>query len=147
MAVAGQRLLEAKKAGTIPEGVDIDPKDPRQIADYFAQRFIEDGQKLGLKVAAEQAKDASLMPRASAHVDGMRAVIASLLDSGSAYAAGEPGSRAIYFSVESFGSYGTLSGNTLDQIRGGAGGASAARRRARRNTRPTSCSGKKTRRT
>ena len=122
MAVAGERLLEAKKAGTIPEGVDIDPKDPRQIADYFAARFIDDGQKLGLKVATEQAKDASLMPRASAHVDGMRAVIASLLSNGSAYAAGEPGARAVYFSVDSFEGYGSLSGNTLDQIRGGAGG-------------------------
>ena len=122
MAVAGERLLEAKKAGTIPEGVEIDPGDPRQIADYFAQRFIEDGVKLGLKVASEQKKDASLMPRASAHVDGMRRVISALLDNGSAYAAGEAGSRAVYFSVESFASYGSLSGNTLDQIRGGAGG-------------------------
>ena len=122
MAVAGQRLLEAKKAGAIPEGVEIDPNDPRAIAEYFAARFIEDGTKLGLKVAIEQEKDASLMPRASAHVDGMRAVIAALLDNGSAYAAGEPGSRAVYFSVRAFDSYGSLSGNTLEHIRGGAGG-------------------------
>ena len=122
MAVAGQRLLEAKKAGTIPRGVEIDPKDPRQIADYFARRFIEDGQTLGLRVAIEQEKDASLMPRASDHVDGMRAVIAALLDSGSAYAAGKPGARAVYFSVRAFDSYGSLSGNTLEHIRGGAGG-------------------------
>lgn len=122
MAVAGERLLEAKKAGTIPQSVDIDPGDPRQIADYFASRFIEDGQRLGLKVASEQKNDASLMPRASAHVDGMRGVIAALLDNGSAYAAGEPGSRAVYFSVAAFDSYGSLSGNTLDHIRGGAGG-------------------------
>ena len=102
MAVAGQRLLEAKKAGTIPEGVEVDPGDPRQIADYFANRFVEDGKALGLKVCVEAEKDASLMPRASAHVDGMKAVIAALLDNGAAYAAGEPGSRAVYFAVESF---------------------------------------------
>jgi len=122
MAVAGQRLLEAKKAGTIPAGVEIDPDDPRQIADYFARRFIEDGKKLGLKVATEQGRDASLMPRASDHVGGMRAVISALLDNGSAYAAGTPGSRAVYFSVRTFESYGSLSGNTLENIRGGAGG-------------------------
>lgn len=122
MAVAGQRLLEAKKAGTIPAGVEIDPGDPRGIAAYFAARFIEDGVALGLKVASEQKKDASLMPRASDHVDEMRAVIGRLLDNGSAYAAGEPGARAVYFSVRTFASYGSLSGNTLDHLRGGAGG-------------------------
>ena len=122
MAVAGERLLEAKKAGTIPEGVEIDPRDPHQIADYFATRFVEDGKALGLKVCAEAEKDASLMPRASDHVGDMKAVIAALLDNGSAYAAGEPGSRAVYFRVESFAPYGTLSGNTLEKIRGGAGG-------------------------
>ena len=62
------------------------------------------------------------MPRASDHIDGMRRVIAALLDSGHAYAGGEPGARAVYFDVRSYPDYGVLSGNTLDQLKGGAGG-------------------------
>ncbi|USO00149.1 MAG: hypothetical protein H6810_05665 [Phycisphaeraceae bacterium] len=122
MAVAGRRIAEAKKAGKIPDDADVDPGDPRAIARFFADRFLEDAKALGLKVAIEAEKDASLMPRASACIDGMRAVISRLLETGSAYTAGEPGSRAIYFDVRTFEPYGRLSGNTLDKLRGGAGG-------------------------
>lgn len=122
MALAGRRLLEAKKAGKVPAGVEIDPGDPRAIARFYTDRFLEDARALGLKVALESAQDPSLMPRASDHVDAMRAVIARLLETGAAYAAGEPGARAIYFSVLAFPEYGKLSGNTLDKLRGGAGG-------------------------
>jgi cysteinyl-tRNA synthetase len=34
MAVAGRRIAEAKKAGTLPAGTDVDPADPRAIADF-----------------------------------------------------------------------------------------------------------------
>ncbi|MEO0588421.1 MAG: DALR domain-containing protein, partial [Planctomycetota bacterium] len=49
-----------------------------------------------------------------------------LIDSGHAYVAEEEdGARAggaVYFSVESFPDYGRLSGNTIEQLKGGAGG-------------------------
>lgn len=122
MALAGRRLLEAKKAGKVPEGAEIDPGDPRAIARFYTHRFLEDASALGLGVALESAQDPSLMPRASDHVDAMRAVIARLLENGAAYPAGTPGARAIYFSVRAFPGYGALSGNTLDKLRGGAGG-------------------------
>ncbi len=127
MALAGQRLLEAKKAGKLPADASIDPKDPRAIADFYASRFIEDGQKLGLKVAEEYAgakpgKRGDFMPRASDHVEGMKKVIEALAEKGCAYVAGEPGRRAVYFDVQKFERYGQLSGNSLDQLRGGAGG-------------------------
>jgi cysteinyl-tRNA synthetase len=122
MALAGRRIAEAKKAGKIPEGVEVDAGDPRAVARFFTERFLEDARRLGLKVASEAARDGTLMPRASDHIDEMRAVIARLLETGAAYTAGEPGARAVYFAVQAFPAYGELSGNTLDKLRGGAGG-------------------------
>lgn len=122
MVAAEQRILEAKKSGKLPEDAKVDPADPYAVAEFYAKRFKEDAQALGLKVAIEADKDASLMPRATDSIDGMRRVIAALLDQGFAYAAGEPGSRAIYFDVQKADHYGKLSGNTLDHLRGGAGG-------------------------
>ncbi len=122
MELAAQRLKESKKDGNIHNSADIDPSDPRQIARFYEQRFKEDAIKLGLKVAIEAQDDESLMPRASNHVKHMKSIIAQLLDSGAAYVGGHPGSRAVYFNTEHFPSYGKLSGNTLNQLKGGAGG-------------------------
>jgi cysteinyl-tRNA synthetase len=122
MAVAGRRLLEAKKAGQLPAGVEIDPGNPHQIAEFYAGRFIEDALKLGLKVAADAQKDPSRMPRATGNIEGMQRVIGALIERGHAYVTGTQGGRVVYFAVESFGRYGTLSGNTLERLRSGAGG-------------------------
>jgi cysteinyl-tRNA synthetase len=62
------------------------------------------------------------MPRATDNIPQMKQVIEDLLAKGCAYPAGQPGKRAIYFDVQKFKAYGQLSGNTLDQLRGGAGG-------------------------
>lgn len=118
MDAARARLLEAKKAGTLPKGADIDPADPSAIARFYADRFIEDAQRLGLKVASEPA----MMPRATAYVPAMVTLIGRLIERRCAYLTGQPGSRAVYFSVGAFESYGRLSGNTLDALRAGAGG-------------------------
>jgi len=126
MAVAGRRLLEAKKAGKLAAGVEVDPKDPRQIARYFEGRFKEDARKLGLKLVMEADQDATLMPRATEHVGGMIKVIERLIARGAAYAVGEQGKRVVYFSVQAFPAYGALSGNTLDKLREGAGGRVSA---------------------
>jgi cysteinyl-tRNA synthetase len=122
MAVAGKRLAEAKKSGKLPADAKIDPNDPYSIAAFYADRFLEDARRLGLKVALEAQKDPTLMPRATANVPGMIAVIKRLMDHGHAYVAGPQGSRAVYFRVKSFPSYGRLSGNTLDALREGEGG-------------------------
>ena len=63
LAVAGRRLLENKKSGALPEGVQIDPGDPNAIADFYAGAFIDDGRVLGLKVVEDADADPSLMPR------------------------------------------------------------------------------------
>ncbi len=128
MAVAGRRLLEAKKAGTLPADAKIDPGDPYAIAEFYASRFLEDARTLGLKVAVEAQKDPTLMPRPSANIGGMVKMILNLMAKGNAYAVGEAGGQVVYFDVESFRGadgallYGQLSGNTLDKLRTGAGG-------------------------
>lgn len=122
MDVAARRILEAKKSGTLPEGAKVDPNNPFQIAQFYEARFKSDAKALGMKVAIDAEKDPSLMPRATGNIKEMKQVIEDLLDKGDAYAAGTPGARAIYFNIQSFERYGNLSGNTLDQLKGGAGG-------------------------
>jgi cysteinyl-tRNA synthetase len=126
MAVAGKRILEQKKSGKLPADSKLDPHNPYDIASFYAARFLEDARKLGLKVAVEQEKDPTLMPRATANVPGMIRIIALLIERGHAYAVGAPGARVVYFDVSSFPAYGSLSGNTLDSLREGAGGRIAA---------------------
>lgn len=122
MAVAGKRLLEAKKSGKLPADATIDPSNPYDIAEFYAHRFLSDARQLGLKVAIDQQKDASLMPRATASIAGMIEVIKALIERGNAYAVGPAGAQTVYFNVPSFPNYGKLSGNSLDALSSGAGG-------------------------
>ncbi len=126
MAVAGRRLLEQKKSGKLPAGVALDPNNPYDIARFYTMRFLDDAKKLGLKVAIEQERDPTLMPRATANVPGMIALVGTLIERGHAYVVGSAGSRVVYFHVPSFQAYGALSGNTLDALREGAGGRVAS---------------------
>ncbi len=41
MAVAGRRLEEAKKSGKLPAGIDVNPRDPYQVARFYESRFRE----------------------------------------------------------------------------------------------------------
>ena len=122
MDLAARRIEQAKKSGAIPPDEGIDPADPFAIARYYENRFKEDAIDLGLKVAIESIDDPSLMPRATDNIENMKTVIEQLLTDNYAYPAGEPGSRAIYFDVQRFEKYGQLSGNTIDNLKGGAGG-------------------------
>ncbi|MEY4171404.1 MAG: hypothetical protein RLZ94_2477, partial [Actinomycetota bacterium] len=119
MAVAGRRIAEAKKSGALPAGTDIDPTDPYAIAGFYAGRFLEDARTLGLKVAVEARDDPSLMPRPTACIPQMVALVERLVQRGHAYVAAD---GVVYFDVRSFPAYGALSGNTLDQLREGEGG-------------------------
>ncbi len=141
MEEGARRLTEAKKSGKLPPGApaSIDPDDPFQIADFYANAFLADARLLGLKVALEAQHDGALMPRPTQKVPQMQAMIRELLDKGDAYivdgpgGAGSPGT-AVYFDVARFPDYGRLSGNTLDALKVGAGGrVSAANQSAKRN--------------
>jgi cysteinyl-tRNA synthetase len=62
MQVARRRLLEAKKAGTLPSDAGaIDANDPRAIAEYYVEAFLRDARRLGLTVALDyQAADGTV---------------------------------------------------------------------------------------
>ena len=116
MAVAGQRLAEAKKAGQAHASEIADPGDPYQVAQFYIDAFLDDGRALGLKVAHEAGTN---MPRATDHVSHMVTMIQTLVEKDHAYVGAD---GAVYYAVESFAAYGRLSGNALDQLKGGAGG-------------------------
>ncbi|MEM8494879.1 MAG: cysteine--tRNA ligase [Planctomycetota bacterium] len=120
MAAAAKRLaqqkLESKKSGEAHADAIADPNDPYQVAQFYIDAFLEDGRKLGLKVADEYPQN---MPRATDHVKHMLEITGTLIAKDHAYVAAD---GAVYFRVQSFPEYGQLSGNTLDQLRGGAGG-------------------------
>jgi len=113
MAVAGQRLKEAKKSG---KANVANPDDPYQVAQFYIDAFIADAKSLGLKIADEYP---GRMPRATQHVGKMMKIILHLIENNHAYVAGD---GAVYYDVQSFPAYGQLSGNTLDKLRTGAGG-------------------------
>jgi len=138
MEVAGKRLLEAKKAGKLPEGATVDPSNPYDIAAFYTERFLEDARRLGLKLASEVEEDASLMPRATDNVGdeagthGMTGMIRRLIERGYAYPVGEARAQTVYFDVQRFAAYGKLSGNTLERLRSGAGGRIDERNQAQK---------------
>ena len=119
MQLAARRLKEAKKAGQAHALAVDDPDDPYQVADFYIAAFVADATRLGLKIAGEP----QYMPRATQHVADMQTMIGQLIESGHAYIGGD---GAVYYNVESFPQYGRLSGNTLDKLRGGAGGRVSA---------------------
>jgi cysteinyl-tRNA synthetase len=123
MAVAGKRLLEAKKSGKLPAGVAIDPTNPYSIADFYADAFLEDARTLGLKIAEEVKTRPELMPRPTKFIAPMIELVKSLIAKGHAYVASD---GVVYFDVRSFPEYGRLSGNTLDSLREGEGGRISA---------------------
>ncbi len=114
MAAAATRLKASKKDG---KALVDNPDDPYAVAEYFTNAFIDDAKKLNLRIADEYPGQ---MPRATDHVaPSMIPMIQSLIEKDHAYVAGD---GAVYFSVQSFPEYGRLSGNSLDNLRGGAGG-------------------------
>ena len=117
MQVAIQKLKADKKSYKVPEGAIQDPNNPFQIAEFFTQAFVEDSRRLGYKIAFEDPR--TCLPKATENIDGMLAMIRTLVDKGHAYIADD---WVVYFSVESFPDYGKLSGNTLEQLQSGAGG-------------------------
>ena len=127
MAVAGRRIAEAKKSGKLPAGTEIDAADPYAIAEFYAQRFLEDARHLGLKVAIEERANPALMPRPTRWVPEMIALVERLIARGHAYVAKD---GVAYFSVQSYPAYGRLSGNTLDNLREGEGGRISAEHQA-----------------
>jgi cysteinyl-tRNA synthetase len=81
---------------------------PLEIAAKYTEAFIEDSTSIGIQPADE-------FPKATDHVPEMLELTAKLVELGHAYPAG----GSVYYDVSSFDGYGSLSGNTLDNLRSG----------------------------
>ena len=83
-------------------------KETESLALEYIDAFYEDMDRLGVLRA-------DVEPRATEHIEGMIEMIARLLDRGHAYVAGQD----IFFSVESFKDYGSLSRRNLEDMQAG----------------------------
>jgi cysteinyl-tRNA synthetase len=79
-----------------------------EIAEKYTKAFLEDADLVGIERA-------DFYPRATQHVDEMIDLVKILIDKGHAYEV----DGTVYYDVTTFGGYGKLSGNTLDQLRAG----------------------------
>ena len=87
----------------------LEKVDPFEIARKYEEKFHTDLARLNISPADSY-------PRASETIPGMLSSIQTLIENGSAYVS-ESGS--VYFSAESFPSYGAISGNRLDSLKPG----------------------------
>ena len=87
----------------------LEKVDPFEIARKYEVKFHTDIARLNIAPAKSY-------PRASETIPGMLLSIQALIENGSAYVS-ESGS--VYFSAESFPSYGAISGNRLDSLKPG----------------------------
>jgi cysteinyl-tRNA synthetase len=72
--------------------------------------------KFHADLAALNALPADVYPRASESIEMMQDLIAKLIDQGNAYVGDD---NSVYFSAESFESYGAISGNRLTELKPG----------------------------
>jgi cysteinyl-tRNA synthetase len=93
----------------------LENKDPFAVARFYEEAFHRDLSLLNVKPA-------DAYPRASECIDLMLSLIATLVEKEHAYV-GDDGT--VYFSAESFDSYGAISGNKLSELRAGHGAADA----------------------
>ena len=87
----------------------LEKSDPFAIARKYEEKFHSDLAHLNIQTADKY-------PRASETIEGMLSSIQNLIDNESAYVA-ESGS--VYFSAQSFPSYGAISGNRLESLKPG----------------------------
>ncbi len=87
----------------------IEAKDPFEVAKMYEARFHEDLKLLNIEPA-------DLYPRASESIELMQDLITKLIESKHAYI-GED--NCVYFSAQSFATYGAISGNKLDSLKPG----------------------------
>src|SRR6266571_3388089 len=82
-----------------------------EIADYYTQQYLRDQAELNILPA-------HLNPKATDHIPEMLAMTETLIERGLAYTT----DGNVYYDVSRFPDYGELSGNTVENLRAGAGG-------------------------
>jgi cysteinyl-tRNA synthetase len=91
--------------------VQREKKDPWSIAEFYIKEFMEDAKNMNFE-------EPMARPRATEHINDMIELIQKILDNGYAYVK----NGSVYFDVAKFRDYGKLSGNTIEQLKAGAGG-------------------------
>lgn len=84
-------------------------KDPYEVAKYYESRFHKDLKSLNITAA-------DLYPKASDCIPLMQDLIKKLIDTDHAYVGSD---NCVYFSAQSYQSYGAISGNRLDALKPG----------------------------
>lgn len=93
----------------IEKQAKLEKVDPLAIAQKYTELYLDDEKQLGMLQPFAR-------PKASETITEMIAIIEQLVKDGFAYETED----GVYFSVERFPKYGTLSGNTLDHLSAGA---------------------------
>ncbi len=86
-------------------------KSPREIVEFYKKAFLDDWRKLNMR-------EPMARPHATGYVKQMIEMIKKLIKNRHAYEV----NGSVYFHVPSFPKYGKLSGNTIEQLKAGAGG-------------------------
>ena len=89
--------------------VEDEGLSPLEIAEKYARAVFDDAEAVGIRPADRY-------PKATEHVPEMIELTQTLINRGHAYVVD---SGSVYFDVASFDGYGSLSGNTLDNLREG----------------------------
>lgn len=87
----------------------IESKDPFEVAKMYEAKFHEDLKLLNIQPA-------DMYPRASESIELMQKLITKLIESKHAYVGDDD---CVYFSAQSFPSYGAISGNKLESLKPG----------------------------
>jgi cysteinyl-tRNA synthetase len=87
---------------------ELEGKTPQQIAEFYADAWLEDEALLNMARA-------DVMPKATDHIPEMVAMTATLIERGLAYEV----NGNVYYDVSEFAGYGQLSGQKLDQMKAG----------------------------
>ncbi len=107
--LSGDAVPDAEGSDKIEQQAKKEKVDPLQIAKKYTEQYLADEKALNFREPAHR-------PKATETIPEMIAMIESLLKKGHAYATDD----GVYFSVESFPSYGKLSGNSLRSLNAGA---------------------------
>ncbi len=86
-------------------------KSAYEIAAYYTEQYLRDADEMNILRP-------HVMPKATEHITEMQAITQKLINNGLAYES----EGNVYYAVGNFPEYGTLSGNTVEQLRAGGHG-------------------------
>jgi len=105
-------IADARGEDKIEKAAKREHKTPKQISDFYTKAFIKDWERLNFLEPIAR-------PKATEFIKEMIEINKTLVKKGYAYVAKD---GSVYYEVGKFKDYGKLSGNTIEQLKTGAGG-------------------------